>query len=68
MHGTVTAVAAEAGATVQRGDPVVVLEAMKMEHVVVADVDGEVVEVAAIGAQVADREVVARIRGEEEPS
>jgi geranyl-CoA carboxylase alpha subunit len=68
MHGTVTAVAAEVGGTVQRGDAVVVLEAMKMEHVVVADVGGEVVEVAAVGAQVADRDVVARIRAEGEPS
>ena len=37
------------GARVQRGDTLVVLEAMKMEYPVTADVVGEVVQVHAEG-------------------
>ena len=65
MHGAVTAVPVEVGQQVAAGDPVVVVEAMKMEHVVRADVDGTVEEVAAVGDQVADRDVVARLAAEE---
>ncbi len=49
MPGQVIAVHVRPGATVEAGDPVVTLEAMKMEHVVAATTDGRVgtVEVAA---------------------
>jgi 3-methylcrotonyl-CoA carboxylase alpha subunit len=40
MPGTVTRILAEAGADVQRGAPLIVLEAMKMEHTLRAPVDG----------------------------
>ncbi len=61
MHGTVTLVQAEVGARVVPGDAVVAIEAMKMEHVVRADVAGTVTEVATVGAQVADGDVLATI-------
>jgi pyruvate carboxylase len=45
MPGTVTTVAAVAGAKVARGDQLLTLEAMKMETAVRAESDGEVAEV-----------------------
>jgi 3-methylcrotonyl-CoA carboxylase alpha subunit len=40
MPGTVTRILAEAGADLQRGAPLIVLEAMKMEHTLRAPADG----------------------------
>ena len=40
MPGRVTAVHAQAGATVRRGEVLMVLEAMKMEHAILAPADG----------------------------
>jgi len=45
MQGTIVKVLVEAGQTVSAGDPVVVLEAMKMENNVASDVDGTVTDV-----------------------
>jgi acetyl-CoA/propionyl-CoA carboxylase biotin carboxyl carrier protein len=45
MPGAVLRVHAAVEAAVAAGDPVVTLEAMKMEHVVVAPVDGRLVEI-----------------------
>ena len=54
MPGSVIAVHVAVGGSVEAGDPVVTLEAMKMEHVVGAPVGGTVSEVAvAPGNQVA---------------
>jgi biotin carboxyl carrier protein len=44
MPGSVLAVHAAVGESVSAGDAVVTLEAMKMEHVVVAPVDGRLTE------------------------
>jgi propionyl-CoA carboxylase alpha chain len=53
MPGTVLRVAVEEGAEVQAGRPLLVLEAMKMEHEIVAPADGTVTELrVAAGAQV----------------
>ncbi|WP_044006420.1 acetyl/propionyl/methylcrotonyl-CoA carboxylase subunit alpha [Jannaschia sp. CCS1] len=53
MPGLVKAVFVEAGAQVQAGDRLAILEAMKMEHVLAAGRDGRVAEVlVAAGAQV----------------
>ncbi len=45
MPGTVVRVMAEVGADVPKGTPLLVLEAMKMEHEIVAPADGVVTEV-----------------------
>ena len=53
MPGKVVAVLVEAGAKVSRGQPVVVIEAMKMEHTIAAPADGKVTELRyRVGDQV----------------
>ena len=42
MHGTVVALLVEAGQKVEKGMPLVVMEAMKMEHTLTAPADGQV--------------------------
>jgi acetyl/propionyl-CoA carboxylase alpha subunit/acetyl-CoA carboxylase carboxyltransferase component len=55
MHGTVISVGVTAGEAVTAGDELVVIEAMKMEHVVAAPVGGVVSAVAVLpGAMVAE--------------
>jgi 3-methylcrotonyl-CoA carboxylase alpha subunit len=52
MPGRVLAVLAEGGAHVKRGQPLVVMEAMKMEHTVTAPRDGTVARIlCAVGDQ-----------------
>ena len=43
MNGTMVALLVEVGASVQKGDALLVMEAMKMEHTIRAPVDGQVV-------------------------
>ena len=45
MPGAVLTVHVAAGASVAAGDPIVTLEAMKMEHVVAAPIGGTVIDV-----------------------
>jgi 3-methylcrotonyl-CoA carboxylase alpha subunit len=53
MPGRVIAIAATAGARVERGAPLLVMEAMKMEHTIVAPADGVVADVLfGVGDQV----------------
>jgi len=60
MPGKIVATPAKPGDTVTKGQPVVVLEAMKMEHALVAPFDGVVGEVGvAVGDQVAADTVLA---------
>ncbi len=54
MPGTVVRVAVAAGDKVEAGAPVVILEAMKMEHVVTAPAAGVVAEVAVQAGQTVD--------------
>jgi 3-methylcrotonyl-CoA carboxylase alpha subunit len=55
MHGKVLAVLVEVGANVTRGQPLAVIEAMKMEHSLRAPIDGTVGEIAVTaGRQVAE--------------
>jgi 3-methylcrotonyl-CoA carboxylase alpha subunit len=55
MPGKVIAVLATAGQAVNKGDPLVIMEAMKMEHTIAAPGDGVVEEVLyGVGDQVAD--------------
>ena len=60
MPGTVVSVAVEQGQQVEAGQPVLVLEAMKMQHTVRAPGAGTVTEIdVKPGAQVAAGEVLA---------
>jgi 3-methylcrotonyl-CoA carboxylase alpha subunit len=55
MPGKVVAVLAEKGKEVKKGDALVIMEAMKMEHTISAPHDGVVEEILyAVGDQVAD--------------
>ncbi|MBF6604937.1 MAG: hypothetical protein IVW53_05070 [Chloroflexi bacterium] len=55
MPGRVIALRAEVGDELVAGDPIVVLEAMKMEHVVVAPVSGRLVECFVVVADQVSR-------------
>ncbi|MFJ6215336.1 acetyl/propionyl/methylcrotonyl-CoA carboxylase subunit alpha [Streptomyces sp. NPDC092296] len=60
MPGTVTVVKTAVGERVRKGQPLLVLEAMKMEHVIAAPHDGTVEQLRAVsGAGVAMDEVLA---------
>jgi 3-methylcrotonyl-CoA carboxylase alpha subunit len=55
MHGKLVALLVETGEAVEKGQRVAVVEAMKMEHVLTAPLDGVIGEIAAaIGDQVAE--------------
>ncbi|MEM9549898.1 MAG: acetyl/propionyl/methylcrotonyl-CoA carboxylase subunit alpha [Pseudomonadota bacterium] len=65
MPGLVKAVLAEVGARVHAGDRLAILEAMKMEHALLAVRDGVVVEVlAGTGAQVQAGTALVRIEAD----
>ena len=59
MPGTVTVISADDDAEVAEGDPVLVVEAMKMEHVLRAPHAGTVSLRVAVGDQVTGDQVVA---------
>jgi acetyl/propionyl-CoA carboxylase alpha subunit len=62
MNGTVRAIHVRAGDAVTRGQPLVVLEAMKMEHVINAPIDGKVASVTVtVGKPVANRELLLQL-------
>jgi 3-methylcrotonyl-CoA carboxylase alpha subunit len=62
MHGKVLAVLVEEGAHVSRGQRLAIVEAMKMEHTLMAPVDGVVAEIAvAADTQVAEHAPILRI-------
>jgi propionyl-CoA carboxylase alpha chain len=67
MPGTVVSVAVEAGDRVAAGDPVLVLEAMKMQHTVSAPHPGTITEIdVQPGTQVAAGEILAVVEEEQE--
>ena len=45
IQGTIVAIEVGSGESVRAGEPVVIVEAMKMEHVISADFDGVIVEI-----------------------
>jgi acetyl-CoA/propionyl-CoA carboxylase biotin carboxyl carrier protein len=61
MPGSVLALLVEDGAKVERGDAVVVVEAMKMEHTLTAGADGVVTLLVRAGEQVALDQPLARV-------
>ncbi|MBS0412524.1 MAG: methylcrotonoyl-CoA carboxylase [Proteobacteria bacterium] len=62
MPGKIVALAAQAGAVVAKGAPLVTLEAMKMEHALTAPFAGTVAEVqVAMGDQVSEGAVLVRL-------
>jgi 3-methylcrotonyl-CoA carboxylase alpha subunit len=65
MPGRIVSVAVELGQRVAKGATVIALEAMKMEHALIAPFDGIVVELSvAAGDQVPEGMALARIDGE----
>jgi propionyl-CoA carboxylase alpha chain len=66
MPASVLSVGVEQGAVVRKGDPVVVLEAMKLQHTITAPTDGVVTKLnVSAGTQVESGTVLALIQGEE---
>ncbi|WP_230532170.1 acetyl/propionyl/methylcrotonyl-CoA carboxylase subunit alpha [Microvirga roseola] len=66
MHGKLIAVFVQPGDRVEKGQRLAIVEAMKMEHVLVAPADGEVAEIAAEpGAQVAEGARLIGLKAEE---
>ena len=62
MNGRIVAVLVEAGAAVKRGQGLIVLESMKMEHTLTAPCDGVLAELTcAVGEQVAPGKLLARV-------
>lgn len=62
MPGKIVACPVKPGDTVRKGDPIITLEAMKMEHVLTAPFDGVVERVgASLGDQVVEGFVLARL-------
>jgi acetyl/propionyl-CoA carboxylase alpha subunit len=62
MPGRIVSVSAKPGDVVKKGQPVVTLEAMKMEHGLTAPFDGRVAEInARVGEQVTEGAVLARL-------
>jgi 3-methylcrotonyl-CoA carboxylase alpha subunit len=59
MHGKVVELLVEKGETVRRGQRLATVEAMKMEHAILAPIDGVVAEVVvAAGAQMAENATI----------
>jgi 3-methylcrotonyl-CoA carboxylase alpha subunit len=68
MPGKVTSVDVAAGEQVTKGQRLLTLEAMKMEHAMVAPFDGVVVELnVEAGAQVQVEAVLARVEASASP-
>ena len=67
MPGTVVAVRVAPGDRVRRGDPLILVEAMKMEHSISAPFDGEVREICfAVGDQVEEGDELLSLEPEQQ--
>ncbi|WP_109356001.1 acetyl-CoA carboxylase biotin carboxylase subunit [Sphingorhabdus sp. EL138] len=66
MHGLLLEILVEQGAAVAKGDKLAVLEAMKMQHEILAEIDGTVETVAATaGNQIAADDLIMEITADE---
>ena len=64
MPGKITRVAVALGDTVQKGQALIVMEAMKMEYTLESDLAGPVTEIGfAVGSQVALGQTLVRVGG-----
>lgn len=62
MHGQLLEIIVSEGVSVKKGDKIAVLEAMKMQHEILAEIDGVVKEVAAkAGTQIAADDLIMEI-------
>ena len=69
MDGAIVDVKVKVGDTVERGDVIAVLEAMKMAHQLKAGVSGVVQDVfATVGQQVKTKQIIAVIKAPNEES
>jgi len=66
MPGTVLVVKAQAGDRVSEGQPLLIVEAMKMEHTVTAPRDGVVAELLAQAGRPVEMDAVLAVVAEEE--
>ena len=67
MPGKILKVFVSRGASISKGQPVIAMEAMKMEYTLEADRDGKILELnAAVGDQVALGKLLVKIEGEQE--
>ncbi|WP_410579170.1 biotin carboxylase N-terminal domain-containing protein [Amycolatopsis sp. lyj-108] len=66
MPGTVVRLAVEAGDTVKTGDPLLWLEAMKMEHRIAAPADGVVTELPVVVGQQVEVGTILAVVGDNE--
>jgi propionyl-CoA carboxylase alpha chain/3-methylcrotonyl-CoA carboxylase alpha subunit len=62
MPGRIVSVSVQAGQAVKRGEVVIAVEAMKMEHALLAPFDGIIAELqVVVGDQVAENVLLARV-------
>ena len=69
MHGQLLEILVNAGDTVKKGGKIAVLEAMKMQHEILAEIDGTVTNIAAkAGTQIAADDLIMEITALEDLS
>ena len=67
MDGAIVDIKANVGDSVQKGDLIMVMEAMKMEHPMKADVDGVITSInVQAGDQVKSKQLLAEVQPNEE--
>ena len=66
MHGKVLAVLVDKGDSVRKGQRLAIIEAMKMEHALLAPFDGRVADISAVaGSQIAEKAMVMVVEAQE---
>ena len=66
MHGQLLDILVSEGGAVSKGGKIAVLEAMKMQHEILAEIDGKVINIAAkAGTQIAADDLIMEIEDKE---